>query len=70
MKKYDIEPRNYKEHIFVNHSRQLGESEEDISRRLRDYRRTCLIVNIIAGVSLIGVFVLYAFILYQLLFVG
>lgn len=70
MKKYDIKPRNYKEHIFINHSRQLGENDEEIAERLKDYRRTCIIVNVIAGFSLLSVLCLYIFILYQLLFIG
>lgn len=70
MKKCDIEPRNYKEHIFINHSCQLGESDEEIAGRLKSYRRTCAIVNIIAGFSLLSALCLYVFIFYQLLFVG
>ena len=29
MKKYDIEPRNYKEHVLICHSRNLGEDDDD-----------------------------------------
>lgn len=70
MKKYNIEPRNYEESVLVRHSRNLGESDEEIAERLRIYRSVRLVTGIIAGVALFGVFCLYLFIIYRLLFVG
>jgi hypothetical protein len=70
MKKNDIEPRNYKEHVLICHSRVLGEDDETIAERLKTYRFVQLVTGIIAGVSLFGLSLLFGFILYQLLFVG
>lgn len=70
MKKYNIEPRNYRESILIRHSRSLGESDEEIVERLKIYRSVRLMSGIIAGISLLGVVCLYGFMLYQLLFVG
>lgn len=70
MKKYDIEPRSYKEHVLICHSRNLGEDDETIAERLKIYRSVRLVTGIIAAVSLVGLAALYGFMLYQLLFVG
>lgn len=70
MKKYNIEPRSYRESVLIRHSRNLGESDEEIVERLKIYRSVRLMSGIIAGISLIGVICLYGFMLYQLLFVG
>lgn len=70
MKKYNIEPRSYEEHVLICHSRNLGEDDEAIAKRLKAYRFVQLVTGIIAGVSLAGLFCLFGFILYQLLFVG
>lgn len=70
MKKYNIEPRNYRESVLIRHSRNLGESDEEIAERLKIYRSVRLMSGIIAGISLLGVVCLYGFMLYQLLFVG
>lgn len=70
MKRYNIEPRNYREFVLIRHSRNLGESDEEIAERLKIYRSVRLMSGIIAGISLIGVVCLYGFMLYQLLFVG
>lgn len=70
MKKYGIEPRNYKEHILICHSRNLGEDDETIAERLKVYRFVRLVTGIIAAISLFGLTCLFGFILYQLLFVG
>ena len=70
MKKYDIEPRNYKEHILICHSRNLGEDDETIAERLKAYRFVSLVTGIIAAASLFGLACLFGFILYQLLFIG
>lgn len=70
MKRYNIEPRNYREFGLIRHSRNLGESDEEIAERLKIYRSVRLMSGIIAGISLIGVVCLYGFMLYQLLFVG
>ena len=70
MKKYDIEPRNYKEYILVCHSRGLGEDDKMISERLKIYRTVRLVTGIIAAISLFGLCALFGFMLYQLLFVG
>lgn len=70
MKRYNIEPRSYEEHVLICHSRNLGEDDEMIAKRLKAYRFVQLVTGIIAGVSLTGLFCLFGFILYQLLFVG
>lgn len=70
MKKYDIEPRSYEEHVLICHSRNLGEDNETIAERLKIYRSVRLVTGIIAAVSLVGLVALFGFILYQLLFVG
>ena len=70
MRKHNIEPKSYEESVLIRHSRNLGESDEEITARLRIYRFVRLVTGIIAGVSLAGVICLYAFIIYQLLFVG
>lgn len=70
MKRYNIEPRNYKEHVLICHSQALGEDDETIMERLKTYRFVCLVTGIISGVSLFGLSLLFGFILYQLLFVG
>lgn len=70
MKKYNIEPRNYRESVLIRYSRNLGESDEEIVERLKIYRSVRLMSGIIAGISLIGIICLYGFMLYQLLFVG
>lgn len=70
MKKYDIEPRSYEEHVLICHSRNLGEDDETIAERLKIYRSVRLVTGIIAAVSLVGLAALFGFILYQLLFVG
>jgi hypothetical protein len=70
MKKYNIEPRSYEEHVLICHSRNLGEDDETIAERLKTYRFVRLATGVIAGISLIGLFCLFGFILYQLLFVG
>lgn len=70
MKKYDIEPKSYEEHVLICHSRNLGEDDETIATRLKTYRFVRLVTGIIAGVSLFGFFCLLGFILYQFLFVG
>lgn len=70
MKKYDIEPRSYEEHVLICHSRNLGEDDKMIAERLKIYRSVRLVSGIIAAVSLFCLAVLFGFILYQLLFVG
>lgn len=70
MKKYDIEPRNYEEHVLICHSRNLGEDDKMIAERLKIYRSVRLVTGVIAAVSFFGLAVLFGFILYQLLFVG
>lgn len=70
MKKYDIEPRSYEEHVLICHSRNLGEDDETIAERLKIYRSVRLVTGVIAAVSLVGLAALFGFILYQLLFVG
>lgn len=70
MKRYNIEPRSYGEHVLINHYRNLGEDDETIAERLKAYRLVYSITNIIAGVSLVGILCLFGFSLYQLLFVG
>ena len=70
MKKYDIEPRNYKEHILICYSHNLGEDDETIAERLKAYRFVSLVTGIIAAASLFGLACLFGFILYQLLFIG
>lgn len=70
MKRYDVEPRNYKEHVLICHSRALGEDDETIAERLKTYRFVRLVTGIIAGVSLFGLSLLFGFISYQFLFVG
>lgn len=70
MKKYDIEPRNYKEHVLIRHSRNLGEDDEMIAERLKTYRTVRLVTGIISVISLLGLCALFGFMLYQLLFVG
>ena len=70
MKKYDIEPRSYEEHVLICHSRNLGEDDKTIAERLRIYRFVRLVTGIIAVISLFGFACLFGFILYQLLFVG
>ena len=70
MKKYDIEPRNYKEYVLIRHSRNLGEDDEMIAERLRTYRLVNLATGVIAAISLFGLVCLFGFMLYQLLFVG
>lgn len=70
MKRYDLEPKSYEEHVLICHSRNLGESDKEIAERLRVYRFVRLITGIIAATSLFGASVLFGFILYQLLFVG
>lgn len=70
MKKYDIEPRNYKEHVLICHSRNLGEDDETIAERLKIYRTVRLVTGIISAISLLGLCALFSFMLYQLLFVG
>lgn len=70
MRKHNIEPKNYEESVLIRHSCNLGESDEEIAERLRIYRFVRLVTGIIAGISLVGVLCLYAFIIYQLLFVG
>lgn len=70
MKGYNIEPRNYREFVLIRHSRNLGESDEEIAERLKTYRLVRLMVSVITGISLVSVVCLYGFMLYQLLFVG
>lgn len=70
MKKYDIEPRSYEEHILICHSRDLGEDDKTIAERLKTYRFVSLVTGVIAAISLFGLACLFGFILYQLLFVG
>ena len=70
MRKHNIEPKSYEESVLIRHSRNLGESDEEIAERLRIHRFVRLVTGIIAGISLVGVLCLYAFIIYQLLFVG
>lgn len=70
MKKYDIEPRNYKEHVLICHSRNLGEDDEAIAERLKIYRTVRLVTGIIAAISLLGLCALFGFMLYLFLFVG
>lgn len=70
MKKYDIEPRSYKEYVLICHSRNLGEDDETIAERLKAYRLVYLVTDVIAVISLFGLACLFGFILYQLLFVG
>lgn len=70
MKKYDIEPRNYEEHVLIRHSRNLGEDDETIAERLKIYRTVRLVTGIISTISLLGLCALFGFMLYQLLFVG
>lgn len=70
MKKYDIEPRNYKEHVLICHSRNLGEDNKTIAERLKIYRTVRLITGIISVISLLGLCALFGFMLYQFLFVG
>lgn len=70
MKKYDIEPRSYEEHILIRHSRNLGEDDKTIAERLKIYRTVRLATGIIAAISLFGLCALFVFMLYQFLFVG
>lgn len=70
MRKYDIEPRSYEEHVLICHSRNLGEDDKTIAERLKVYRTVRLVTGIIAAISLLGLCALFGFILYQLLFVG
>lgn len=70
MKKYDIEPRSYEEHVLICHSRNLGEDDKTIAERLKIYRFVRLVTGVIAVISLFGLTCLFGFILYQLLFVG
>ncbi len=70
MKKYYIEPRNYKEHVLICHSRNLGEDDETITERLKIYRTVRLVTGIIAAISLLGLCALFGFMLYLFLFVG
>lgn len=70
MKKYDIEPRSYEEHVLICHSRNLGEDDKTIAERLKIYRFVRLVTGVIAVISLFGLACLFGFILYQLLFVG
>lgn len=70
MKKYNIEPRSYEEHVLICHSRNLGEDDKTIAERLKIYRSVRLVTGIIATISLFGLAVLFGFIFYQLLFVG
>ena len=70
MKKYDIEPRSYEEHILICHSRNLGEDDKTIAERLKIYRTVSLITGIIAAISLFGLCALFVFMIYQFLFVG
>lgn len=70
MKKYDIEPRNYKEHVLISHSRNLGEDDKTIAERLKIYRTVRLVTGIIAAISLLGLCALFVFMIYQFLFVG
>ena len=70
MKKYNIEPRNYKEHVLICHSRNLGEDDKTIAERLKIYRTVRLVTGIISVISLLGLCALFGFMLYQFLFVG
>ena len=70
MRKRNIEPKSYEESALIRHSRNLGESDEEIAERLRIYRFVRLVTGIIAVISLFGLACLFGFILYQLLFVG
>lgn len=70
MKKYDIEPRNFEEHVLICHSRNLGEDDKTIAERLKIYRTVNLVTGIISAISLSGLCALLCFMLYQLLFVG
>ena len=70
MKKHNIEPRNYKEHILICHSRNLGEDDKIISERLKIYRTVRLVTGIISVISLLGLCALFVFMIYQFLFVG
>ena len=70
MKKYDIEPRTYEEHVLIRHTRNLGEDDETIAERLKIYRTVRLVTGIISTISLLGLCALFGFMLYQLLFVG
>ena len=70
MKKYNIEPRNYEEHVLICHSRNLGEDDKTIAERLKIYRTVRLITGIIAAISLFGLCALFVFMIYQFLFVG
>ena len=70
MKKYNIEPRSYEEHVLICHFRNLGVDDKTIAERLKTYRFVCLVTGIIAAISLFGLAALFGFILYQLLFVG
>ena len=70
MKKYNIEPRNYEEHVLIRHSRSLGEDDKTIAERLKIYRTVRLVTGIIAAISLFGLCVLFGFMIYQFLFVG
>ena len=70
MKKYDIKPRSYEEHILICYSRNLGEDDKTIAERLKIYRTVRLITGIIAAISLFGLCALFVFMIYQFLFVG
>lgn len=70
MKRHNIEPRSYEEHVLISYFRNLGEDDETIAERLKAYRLVYSITNIIAGISLVGILCLFGFILYQLLFIG
>lgn len=70
MKKYNIEPRNYKEYVLIRHSRNLGEDNKMIAERLKIYRTVRLLTGIISVISLSGLCALFGFMLYQFLFVG
>lgn len=70
MKKYNIEPRNYNEHVLICHSRNLGEDDKTIAERLKIYRTVRLVTGIISVISLLGLCALFGFMLYQFLFVG
>lgn len=70
MKKYNINPRSYEEYILIRHSRNLGEDDKMIAERLKIYRTVRLLTGIIAVISLLGLYALFGFMLYQFLFVG
>lgn len=68
--KKSLEPRNLKEHHFIEYYRRWGTSDEEIYYLLKKWRFTQLMCNIIAAVALFLYGCLMAYILFQILFIG